>query len=149
MAVLAEALSVIIKRTAIDGRFQGGWSAFLAQLPQKTLCDDGELARVGFNDSVDAEKFVTALTLAGLDFVDEANGGARDLAVVDQLAGITTLCDWLEYGQVDLEEGGVKVAACRLVGTQNSELITPQGWEYSGSMSERFGSGISVPNALR
>jgi len=139
MAVLIEGLSVVIRRSAIDGRFQGGWEAFLAQLPRATLCDDGEIARVGFTDSEDCEAFVRALTEAGLDYADEVNGMARDLAVVDQLAGITLPCEWLEVGSVDLAEGGPRVAACRLVGSAGRELVTPRDWAYEGSLSERYG----------
>jgi hypothetical protein len=139
MAVLIEGLSVVIRRSAIDGRFQGGWDAFLAQLPQATLCDDGEIARVGFIDSDDCEAFVRALVDAGLDHADEVNGMARDLAVVDQLAGVTLSCEWLESGVVELVEGGPRVAACRLVGSAGRELVTPRDWTYEGSLSERYG----------
>jgi hypothetical protein len=93
---------------------------------------------VGFTDSADCEAFVRALTDAGLDYADEVNGMARDLAVVDQLAGITLPCEWLEVGSVDLAEGA-RVAACRLVGSAGHELVTPRDWTYEGSLSERYG----------
>lgn len=139
MAVLIEGLSVVIRRSAIDGRFQGGWEAFLAQLPRATLCDDGEIARVGFTDSEDCEAFLRALTDAGLDYADEVNGMARDLAVVDQLAGITLPCEWLEVGSVELAAGGPRVAACRLVGSAVQELVMPRDWTYEGSLTARYG----------
>jgi hypothetical protein len=139
MAVLTEGLSVIIRRSAIDGRFQGGWTAFVAQLPADSLCDDGELARVGFKDSNDAEAFVRALTDAGLVFVDARDGQARDLAVVDQLAGLTTPCAWLEVGSAQLAEDGVRVGACRLVGSAAAEIVTPRDWVHAGSLTERYG----------
>lgn len=139
MAVLIEGLSVVIHRRAIDGRFQGGWEALLAQLPQPTLCDDGEIARVGFTDSEQCQQFVMALIQAGLEYVDEVNGMAKDFAVVDQRAGITTLCDWLDYGHVTLDDDGAMVAACRTIDSASSEIVTPRDWSYRGSLSERYG----------
>lgn len=139
MAVLIEGLSVVIRRRAIDGRFQGGWEALLAQLPQPTLCDDGEIARVGFTDSEQCQQFVMALIQAGLEYVDEVNGMAKDFAVVDQRAGITTLCDWLDYGHVTLDDDGAMVAACRTIDSASSEIVTPRDWSYRGSLSERYG----------
>ena len=139
MAVLIEGLSVVIRRGAIDGRFQGGWEALLAQLPQPTLCDDGEIARVGFTDSEQCQQFVMALIEAGLEYVDEVNGMAKDFAVVDQRAGITTLCDWLDYGHVTLDDDGGIVAACRTIESTSGEIVTPRNWAYRGSLSERYG----------
>jgi hypothetical protein len=40
MAVLVEAISVIIKRTAIDEKWPGGWEAFVRDVPNRTLCFD-------------------------------------------------------------------------------------------------------------
>ncbi len=139
MAVLIEGLSVVIRRSAIEGRFQGGWEALLAQLPQSTLCDDAEIARVGFTDSEQCQQFVVALMEAGLDYVDEVNGMAKDFVVVDQRAGITTLCDWLDYGHVTIDGDHATVAACRLLESTSSEIVTPREWSYEGSLSERYG----------
>jgi hypothetical protein len=139
MAVLIEGLSVVIRRSAIEGRFQGGWEALLAQLPQPTLCDDGEIARVGFTNSEQCQQFVMALMEAGLEYVDEVNGMAKDFAVVDQRAGITTLCDWLDYGHVTIDDDRSMVAACRLLESTSHEIVTPRDWTYRGSLSERYG----------
>jgi hypothetical protein len=46
MAVPVEGLSVIIRRDAFVRAFQGGGDAFLAAVPNQTLCYDRELARV-------------------------------------------------------------------------------------------------------
>ena len=46
MAVLVEAISVIVQRDAIEKRFHGGWREFENAVPNSTLCADDELARV-------------------------------------------------------------------------------------------------------
>ena len=126
------------------GHIQGGWPAFIAQLPPATLCDDAEIAGVGFRDSDELGSFVRGLIAAGLQFV--ADGVASDLAVVDQLTGISTPCPWLEFGYIRLDDvrpadAQIEVAACRLVGTAHNELVLPREWQYAGSLTEKYGLG--------
>lgn len=45
MAVLVEAISVIVRRDAIRGKYPGGWQGFVAAVPNGTLCYDDDLAR--------------------------------------------------------------------------------------------------------
>jgi len=40
MPVLVEATSVIIKRSAIDEKWPGGWESFVRDVPNQTLCAD-------------------------------------------------------------------------------------------------------------
>ncbi len=137
MAVLVEALSVVVRRDAIDQKFPGGWDAFANAVPNGTLCADAELARVGFMTPGDVEAFVKSLESAGLRFL--ANGCAVDIAVVDQLRGPTTRCDWLEFGHVELGQSRARVAACRRAGSSLMAIITPEGWIYECSLSQSFG----------
>jgi len=46
MSVLIEAISVLIKKSAIDSKWPGGWSSFVKQVPNQTLCYDALLVRV-------------------------------------------------------------------------------------------------------
>jgi len=46
VAILIEAISVVIKRSVIDNKFPGGWEAFAEDCPNQTLCADSALARV-------------------------------------------------------------------------------------------------------
>jgi len=146
MAVLAEALSVIVRRDSIDRKYRGGWSAFVASVPNSTFCTDGEIARVGFMDPRDVESFIGRLQTAGLSFLE--NGKAIDLAVADQQDGLTTECEWLEFGRLPFGEHG-KVAACWLFegprvgagmhmrGTK-MHLVTPGNWSFEGSLSQHY-----------
>ncbi len=65
MAVLVEAISVIVRRDAVNLRFSGGWREFLAIVPNSTLCSDEDLARVGFMSPLDIEAFVAFLERGG------------------------------------------------------------------------------------
>jgi hypothetical protein len=55
MTVLVEAISVIIRRKAIDKNFPGGWDDFVKDVPNQTLCADDKLAQVGFMSPQDAK----------------------------------------------------------------------------------------------
>lgn len=152
MAVLIEAISVVVRKDAIEGRFPGGWDAFLDQVPNNTFCTDGELVRVGFMSPQDVQEFVMMLEVAGLKF--QQDGKAVDLAVLDQQRGATIPADWLEFAKIPCGETGRKVSAAWLVeGARIAagihmpagglNLATPDGWRFEKSLSAEFGF---VPN---
>lgn len=144
MAVLVEALSVIVRRDAVESRFNGGWSGFLSVIPNNTFCTDGLLARVGFMTPDDVEAFIQSLEEGGLSIANR--DGWLDVAVVDQMRGPTAAADWLQFAR--LNHGGTdqKVGACWLlsgpklrhgahVPALQMSLATPIGWVYETSLS--------------
>jgi hypothetical protein len=136
MAVLIEATSVVIRADALMQKFPGGWEAFKRIVPNQTLCADNEIVRVGFMSPQDVESFVKKLQGAGLEFLRDNE--AIDIAVADQMRGFTSKCTWLEFGHVDTSGEGQRVAACRLVGSQVMQVVTPPGWKFEGSLSSTF-----------
>ncbi len=138
MAVLVEGISVIIRVDALDERFPGGWEAFRVSAPNRTLCADGQLVRVGFMSPADAEAFVRALGKHDISYVFE--GKARDLVVVDQMRGPMVACDWIEFGHVSLDGNpDRRVAACRRVGSSSKQVVMPEGWSFETSLSGSYG----------
>jgi len=137
MAILIEGISVIIRATTLLSKFPGGWESFKKIVPNKTLCADNEIVRVGFMFPEDVESFVKKIQQMGLEFLRE--GEAVDIAVADQMRGLTSKCDWLEFGHVNMGDDGPKVATCRLVGSNIMEVVTPPDWEYEKSLSSSFG----------
>jgi len=147
MAVLVEAISVVVRRDAIDTRFSGGWRQFVSIVPNATLCTDDDLARVGFMSPSDVQTFVRRLEKSGLTCIDR--GKFVDIAIVDQLHGPTMPVDWLEIAHLKIGDSGNKVAACWLfegpriaAGIHMPEtritIATPPGWRYAGSLSANF-----------
>jgi hypothetical protein len=135
MAVLVEAVSVIIKASAIQEKYPGGWKKFKANLPNRTMCTDGELIRVGFMVPGDARAFVRELESFG--FVSLVNNSAQDIATVSQSYGLTTPCPWIELLEVTLHGNPPKsVMACRLVGSNMQEVVFPENWKFEDSMSD-------------
>lgn len=137
MAVLIEAISVVIRAEAILKKYPGGWDGFKNIVPNQTLCADNVIVRVGFMSPQDVESFVERLQSNGFEFL--RGGEAIDIAVADQMRGLTSKCGWLEFGHVNMGGNGPRVAACRLTGSKIMEVATPQGWEFEGSLSSTFG----------
>jgi hypothetical protein len=144
MAVLVEAISVVVRRDAIDEKLPGGWETFVEEVSNNTLCTDGTLARVGFMTPEDVEEFMRFLAKGGLTFVKE--GKAIDVAVVDQMRGPTTPAEWLEFAHIPCGNDGGEVAACWLfegprvaagvhVPSMPMNLAVPDEWRYEESLS--------------
>ena len=136
MAVLIEAISVVIKADAVLSAFSGDWEAFKKIVPNETLCADNEIIRVGFMAPDDVQAFIEKLESYGLRFLRD--GKALDIAVADQQRGFSTECSWAEFGHVNIGHGKQRVAACRLVGSTLNQTVTPPGWEYENSLSASF-----------
>lgn len=135
MAVLVEAISVIVLRAAIDACFPGGWSAFQSIVPNRTFCFDSKIARVGFMSAPEVTVFIDQLESAGLRFL--VNDEAQDIAVVDQLTGPTTRAAWLEATRINANDTGGRVTACRFPAELDEEVVTPEGWVFEGSLSDK------------
>ncbi len=137
MAVLIEAISVVIRADSLLKTFPGGWEGFKAIVPNQTLCADKEIVRIGFMTPDDVESFIKKLEKKGLTYLHDDK--SVDIAVVDQLRGPTAKCDWLEFGHVNMKTGRQKVAACRLVGSELMQVVTPPDWSYQESLSSSYG----------
>ena len=138
MAVLVEAISVIVKASVIESKYPGGNEAFLADVPNQTLCADGELARVGFMTPDDVGVFIDILEAKGLVHLNGSE--AVDIVVADQQSGFTTPCSWAEVGRIAInDEEEQIITACQLVDSKCDQLVYPDDWAYEGSLSHTYG----------
>ena len=146
MAVLIEAISVVVRRDAVVRSFRGGWEAFKGIVPNNTFCTDTGISRVGFMEPNAARNFIERLEFGGLTFVEDSE--AKDLAVVDQQRGPTVDCRWLEFSRFSMGNSGYALACWmwdkprKGYGVHTSgkriDLHTPPGWKYEGSLSQNF-----------
>ena len=117
MAVLCEAISVIVRRYSIDRYYEGGWSAFVHDLPHQKMCTDEELVSVGFWDPASVETYIRGLESKGLQFdpkkhmfaVFDQSRAINDIAVIDQRDGLTRPCEWIEQMRSEVGDTGIKV----------------------------------------
>jgi hypothetical protein len=97
---------------------------------------DGELAVLSFDAFGPMRAAIEDLAVAG--FGPTVDGEPGDVAVVDQRAGPALWWPWLELAVAEAPGGG-RVLSARLAGSGRRDLVTPAGWSYAGSASERFG----------
>lgn len=144
MAVLVEAISVVVRADAIHRRFRGGWDEFYQGVTNKTLCADSELARVGFMTPADVEAYVKDLERNGLRYLRW--GKAKDIVVVDQIRGPAAPCSWVEFGHIIRGDDPKKrIAACRLKGSLIERIVMPDGRNFETSLSCTYGF---MPNGV-
>lgn len=151
MAVLCEALSLVVRRSAIVRVF-ADWAEFMATVPDNgTFCCDDDLVRVGFFAPQEVMQQAEIWQASGLMLV--VGDTFVDMAVVDQQNGATLPCEWLEFMHIDMNDHGGKIAVCwelhhprvSSVGwhvplDDNGEMavVMPAGWQFEQSLSHSF-----------
>lgn len=141
MAVLIEAISVVIQAQVLEAKFPGGAVAYERECPNATYCRDEYLTRIGFMTPPDVSRFLSNLQAVGLIFLE--NDQAQDIVVVDQLRGPTAPCDWFAGGR---HLGGFSMGW--LNGTSPGPLAAPLGWSPSQSQRLTFVPSVEIDNRL-
>jgi len=133
MSVLIEGISIVIRADRVISGFTT-WENFVGWVPNKTLCSDNELVRIGFMSPIDVRAVVSDLEARGIKYL--VNGLPKDLTVVDQINGLSRPCDWIEVGRMPLDGDESKIImAARLQNSQCPHLVCPTGWKYEGSLT--------------
>jgi hypothetical protein len=120
MAILVEAVTVIVRNATLAARYPGGVDGFRRDCPNATYCADEHLSSVSFMTPGDADVFVAQLAIRGL-VPSRTSGGAEDVAMANP-AGPITECDWLAFTYWD----GIPCAW--LAGADRGPLFAPAGW---------------------
>lgn len=150
MAVLIEAISVVIHCDSIVNSYTGGIKAFVSAVPNKSLCADGELACVNFMTPKDVRLYAEYLECCGLK--KEETNCAMDFVIVDQLSGLCSPCNWAEFGKTDWNnDPKCPISVCRAIPTKQSTIVVPSGWNYESSLSVnyRYVDSDSIPENLK
>jgi hypothetical protein len=134
MAVLVEAISVVIRRETLAEKYPGGMDQYIQDCPNGSLCMDDDIVQVGFMYSDDAHAFIG--NLESLGFRCRKEEGFDEIAVVDQFEGITLSCDWLECLNVKIFEGDQRMSVCQIKGSKFTGIGFPRGWSYETSLSK-------------
>ena len=95
--VIAEALSIVVRRSTLEEKYPGGFEGYRNACPNQTFCADDHLTRVGFQTPGDVAGWRVHLETLGFLIVD--GDGFVDFAIVDQRTGPTAPCDWLVWSR--------------------------------------------------
>ena len=133
MAVLVEAVSVIVRKSSVALKFPGGLEGFRQSVPNATLCEDESLFRVGFMSPADTDDYVGQLEACGLVFLDR--GVPRDLLVIDQLRGMPEKCDWAKTVLREIAPGAVvRICTVATDADDDQRVAVPADWVYEQSL---------------
>jgi len=135
MAVLIEAISVVIRLETIVAKYRGGVEQYVRDCPNSTLCMDKDIVRVGFMTTSDAIDFVKGLEKDGFRCVTD--GEYDEIAIVDQFEGFFRPCDWLEFTNSAGGKNIERISACKIKGAPIDYISKPEGWNYETSISKR------------
>jgi len=135
MAVLIEALSVIVKVSVLESKYPNGVAGYANECPNQTFCTDGRVTRVGFMCPEDVGTFLNRLIDRGLTPRDGEHW--EDAVVIDQHpAAPTGPCDWIAIGRA---EDGTLAAWSADPRDIPGELFVPSKWKFEGSLSQEPG----------
>lgn len=139
MAILIEGLTVVIRKAALDQKFNGGAKRFETGMAEDIHCSDADLFCLHLSSPEEVGALIGWCEDQNLTFMRE--GKCIDIVVIDQRTGVTTNCDWIECTQVSLDNlaANKKIAIAWLfessrvaVGTHISQLgldvFAPDGW---------------------
>ena len=71
MAVLIEGISVVIKFDRISAALST-WGSFVDWVPNRTMCSDNELVRIGFMSPADVAATIADLEKKGLRYLSDS-----------------------------------------------------------------------------
>lgn len=135
MAVLVEAITLIVRRSFLDVCYPSGSDGFISahepdgERLRFTIADECIVA-ISTCDRELASRLGEHLVDHGAIEVDDDTNEFVDFAFVDQLEGPAMLCPWLEWNR---DERGV--ASVRYIPIGSTPVVTPPQWTPESSTS--------------
>jgi len=134
MTVLVEAISVIIRIETIAEKYPGGLDQYISDCPNRSLCMDDEIVRIGFMTPEDTYAFTENLERVGFRCVTDDQ--FDEIAVADHVGGFALPVEWLQLLDVKIFEGNQKFMVCKIKGSTLGDIVFPVGWNYETSLSK-------------
>ena len=127
LSVLVEALTLVVQRLSLEISYPGGADAFLnaalsLDTPPRFICSaDPQLVNLSFNDPKHVEPAVALLREHGMIEVEDRK--AIDFVYIDQHAGPSMPCEWIEFRR---HSNGYSYAW--VAGTEPGDMAAPADW---------------------
>ena len=94
MPIPIEFINLIIRKSTLETKYQGGLEQFIKDVPNESFREDGELVRYGCINGNALERFIDLILERGLEYKDK---DTIDFVVINTLSGASWNIDWLEY----------------------------------------------------
>jgi hypothetical protein len=94
MAIDLEFINLVVLKSTLEAKYQGGIEQFKKDLPNQSLREDDELIRFGCMNWNDLEHFSLLIESKGLEYKEQET---TDYVVISTLQGALWQVDWLGF----------------------------------------------------
>ncbi len=94
MAIELEFINLVIRKSTLEEKYQGGLAQFKLDLPNRSMREDEQLIRFGCMNWRDLEHFTDVIVSKGLEYKDQET---TDFVVISALDGALWKVDWLGF----------------------------------------------------
>lgn len=98
MPISIEFINLIIRKSTLQLKYQGGLEQFIKDIPNQSFREDEELVRFGCMNGNDLEKFIDLTLLRGLEYKENKTD---DFVVINTYAGASWDVNWLDHNYVE------------------------------------------------
>lgn len=96
MAIKLEFINLVVRKSTLTSKYQGGVEQFRKDLPNQSLREDEELIRFGCMNWHDLEHFTDIIVAKGLEYKDQET---KDFVVISSLQGALWQVDWIQFSE--------------------------------------------------
>ncbi len=94
MAIELEFINLVIRKSTLEEKYQGGLAQFKLDLPNRSMREDEQLIRFGCMNWRDLEHFTDVIVSKGLEYKDQET---TDFVVISALDGALWKVDWIGF----------------------------------------------------
>lgn len=98
MSIPLEFINLIIRKSTLESKYQGGLEQFIKDIPNQSFREDDELVRFGCMNGADLEKFVDLTLERGLEYKEKET---VDFVIINTFSGSSWDVSWLEHDYVE------------------------------------------------
>jgi hypothetical protein len=97
MPISLEFINLIIRKSTLETKYQGGIEKFIKDVPNQSFREDEELVRFGCMNGIDLEKFIELTLERGLEYKEK---DTDDFVIINSYSGASWDVSWLEHDYV-------------------------------------------------
>lgn len=98
MSIPIEFINLIIRKSTLVSKYQGGLEQFIKDIPNQSFREDYELVRYGCMNYSDLEGFIDLTLERGLEYKVMQTD---DFVIINTYSGLSWEVSWLEHDYVE------------------------------------------------
>ena len=98
MPIPIEFINLIIRKSTLESKYQGGLEQFIKDVPNQSFREDDMLVRYGCMNSSDLESLIDLILERGLEYKEMQTD---DFVIINTYSGLSWKINWLEHNYVE------------------------------------------------